>query len=262
VETFALPAPEPTPELPTPPPAAPQEALGIVPAAPELPFEAMLPTQAENSGAAPSYAALAAERQAGQWTQPSAEMLSSYPYTAEDGAIPAHRSEAAQPAAAQPGLLPVVAYADPAEIRETDTGFAELSTQQYSSLEDFLAKNEGRGSLTVQVLTTERDAPIPGCKVRVTRSIGGTDYLFYDALTDASGRAERMLLPAPKKQYTFQPVNGEAPYALYDIAVIHFNGSSQVFRNATIFDDTESIQVVHFSSSPASASYDGALYTE
>lgn len=144
--------------------------------------------------------------------------------------------------------LAKVAYMDPTYPppiagRTEAGGTWELPSPQFSSLDDFLAKNTGRGMLTLQALVDESGAPVQGANVKVTKTIGGVPYLFYDVQTDASGSAGQLILPAPEKQLSSFPPQGTAPYALYDVTVTYRN-ISETLQNVVIFADTETMQAV------------------
>ena len=138
-------------------------------------------------------------------------------------------------------------YPPPIEGRTDAGGTWELPSAPFASLDDFLAKNTGRGILTLQALAgqaqAENGTPLQGADVKVTKTIGGVTYQFYDVKTDAGGNAGRLQLPAPDKQYSSAPPQGTAPYALYDVTVTH-NNTPESLRNVVIFADTESMQTV------------------
>ena len=143
--------------------------------------------------------------------------------------------------------LAKVAFVDPAYpppiAGRTDAGGTwELQSAPFASPDDFLAKNTGRGILTLQA-QAENGAPLQGADVKVIKTIGGVTYQFYDVKTDAGGNAGRLQLPAPGQQYSNMPPQGTAPYALYDVTVTH-NNTPETLRNVVIFADTESMQTV------------------
>jgi hypothetical protein len=190
-------------------------------------------------------------------TLPVAETLERYPYTGADGSIPAYAAAEVAPA--------TVAF-DPLGGEYEDFGgagdgaeYVELPMEHYSSLEDFFAKNNGRGQLTVRVSSSVGGSPVAGANVKVTAAIGSTQYVFYDMATDASGAVSRLALPAPVKQISFTPPQTATPYALYDITVTGA-GANQVFRNVTIFADTESVQDVHIAPGLGEQTLNEALY--
>ena len=145
--------------------------------------------------------------------------------------------------------LSKVAYIDPTAPppiagRTEGGGTWELPSPQYDSLEDFLAKNTGRGVLTMQPLVDESGTPVRGARIRVTKNIGGVDYLFHDVQTDANGEAGRLVLPAPEKQLSERPPSGTPPYALYDVTLSLGGNRPETLHNVVIFADTESIQAL------------------
>jgi len=160
---------------------------------------------------------------------------------AEDAAgeaVFAYQAPDAVPAAA----IPDVAYAGPAAQHD---GFYELPAQDYTSLDDYLARNTARGILELQVRVASDDAaPVQGANVDVLRIINGVTYLFFHGVTDANGSAGRIALPAPDRSLSFAPPQGFVPYAVYTVSVTHGDYAPQVFENVTVFPDTESVQVV------------------
>jgi len=134
-------------------------------------------------------------------------------------------------------------YPPPIAGRTEAGGTWELPSPQFVSLDDFLAKNTGRGILALQALVDESGTPVQGANVKVTKTIGGVNYLFYDVKTDANGSAGQLLLPAPEKKLSGMPPQGAAPYALYDITVTYRN-IPEILQNVVIFPDTESMQAV------------------
>ena len=53
-----------------------------------------------------------------------------------------------------------------------------------------------QGSLRVQVSAAQGIFPIPGASVEVYRDFGAVREMFFTGVTDASGIAEKILLPA------------------------------------------------------------------
>jgi hypothetical protein len=149
------------------------------------------------------------------------------------------------PEAIQASAAPDVAYAEFAPAPQQQEGFYELPVQDYASLDDYLARNTARGILDLQVRAAADDAaPVQGANVDVLRTINGVTYLFFHGVTDASGSAGRIALPAPDRSLSFAPPQGFVPYAVYTVSVTHGDYAPQVFENVTVFPDTESVQVV------------------
>jgi len=173
-------------------------------------------------------------------------MEAAYAAYPDDGAVPAFR----MPQAAQ-AFAPAAAYGGPADVAYAaqDTieqdGYFELPVQDYASLEDYLARNTARGILELQVrVASDEGAPVPGAGVDILKTIAGVTYLFHHGVTDASGSAGRISLPAPDRSLSFAPPQGFVPYAVYTVSVSHGNYAPQVLENVTVFPDTESVQVV------------------
>lgn len=162
-------------------------------------------------------------------------------------------------------VLPTVAFDEEPAPGTLDSDYlppspyTQLSEPSFASLEDFLARNPAWGTLTVSAVTGA-GAPVSGAGVRVSKRIGGTDYLFYDVRTDPSGRSPRIALPAPAKQLSFAPPNGYAPYAAYRVAVTAPGSAPVVMEDVVIFADTESLQTARLGS-PVPAVYDEDAYT-
>ena len=60
----------------------------------------------------------------------------------------------------------------------------------------FRNANPEQGSLRVQVSAAQGIFPIPGASVEVYRDFGAVRETFYSGVTDSSGIADRILLPA------------------------------------------------------------------
>lgn len=60
----------------------------------------------------------------------------------------------------------------------------------------FRSAHPEQGSLRVQVSAAQGIFPIPGAAVEVYRDFGAVRETFYSGVTDSSGIADRILLPA------------------------------------------------------------------
>lgn len=58
-----------------------------------------------------------------------------------------------------------------------------------------------QGSLRVQVSAAQGIFPIPGASVEVYRDFGAVRETFYSGVTDSSGIADRILLPALPRRW-------------------------------------------------------------
>ena len=134
-------------------------------------------------------------------------------------------------------------------------GYFEMPIPTFASLDDFMAQNSAQGTLTIHVLTPEAGTPVASAQVQVTKLIGDTNYLFFDARTDARGTVGPIVLPTPPKDLAYD--ENAIPYALYDITVTHA-GRRQELLNVSMFADTGATQVVRLDNSPP---INQAIYT-
>ena len=191
------------------------------------------------------------------FTQPAVEAAYAAYLAPDDDAMPAYHAPQAVPASA---ALSDVAYAGQ-DGQQANSGYYELPSQEYASLEDYLARNTARGILELQVrVASDEGAPVPGANVDILRTINGVTYLFYHGVTDANGSAGRIALPAPDRNLSFMPPQGFVPYAVYTVSVTHGDYAPQVFENVTVFPDTEAVQVVRLGMAGAPAPVDESRY--
>jgi hypothetical protein len=205
---------------------------------------------------------------------PDPVALSRYPFTADDGSVPAYEQSEAIPVVAQSvysindeeyetqrnaelsryydedGLAQPFAGAFGTEEQYTNNYQSypalheEIEIPPCVNLDEYWAKNPETGLLTVRVTDAVRKEPVAGATVQVTRKCSDKTYRFATAVTDANGYASKISLPAPAKQISFAPSNDDLPYAVYDI-LVSLDSDYQLFRNATIFPNTESVQQVY-----------------
>lgn len=94
------------------------------------------------------------------------------------------------------------------------------------------------GSLKVQVFMAGRAYPVSSANVIIT---GEDGKVYFDGFTDSNGAITRLLLPAPKKQFSQSPQT-TPPYAQYDIFVSHPRFQSRRYLGVPVFSGVESIQ--------------------
>ncbi len=99
----------------------------------------------------------------------------------------------------------------------------------------------GKGSLYIRAFTASDALPVEGVLVRIRGANEENRLEEHSRLTDKNGLTERVILPAPDKNYSLSSGSPEAPYADYNVEV--FGGGYYVkrFFNVTVFADTESI---------------------
>lgn len=74
----------------------------------------------------------------------------------------------------------------------------------YETYDDFITDNSRIGKLKIQAYRGEQSFPVEGVKVRVSRDIGDTEYIFFDGMTDANGIIDNIELPAPPRSNSLE----------------------------------------------------------
>ncbi len=168
---------------------------------------------------------------------------------AEDA--PSQQAEEYEPPYAEPNMAQNVPGAEPTDDQQ-ERGSQSQPTQfpepQYSSLEDFQAKNSGRGTMIFRITTAREALPVEGAKCVITKKFGGTgseivaeiDTLF----TDRSGQTPPRTLPAPPKSLSQQYDNLIQPFSLYDATVSRDGYVDVVLTDIPVFDGVQSVQRV------------------
>lgn len=75
----------------------------------------------------------------------------------------------------------------------------DISETEYESYTDFIRENSRRGMLKVQASRAEQSIPVSGVKIRVSKDIGGREYVFFEGYTDRNGIIDGVELPAPPR---------------------------------------------------------------
>lgn len=78
-----------------------------------------------------------------------------------------------------------------------------------------------QGSLRVQVSAAQGIFPIPGASVEVYRDFGAVRETFYSGVTDSSGIADRILLPALPASLGLSSDTAGISGTAYTVAVSH-----------------------------------------
>ena len=102
-------------------------------------------------------------------------------------------------------------------------------------------KYEGLGAIRVKTYTAGGALPIEGTLVKL---YGTDDYnkdVKYSIITDSNGVTEKILLPAPSKEYSISPGAKEAPYAVYNVELAKDGYYAKRIDNIPIFGDTSAL---------------------
>ncbi len=120
----------------------------------------------------------------------------------------------------------------------------EYEVKRYNTYDEYLNDNPKSGSLRVQAFVAGRAFPVSNVKVRVTKEIGEQPYTIAERMTDSSGIAGNIILPAPESNLSETPVTTQMPYATYDVLIEQPRYVTLLYKDVPIFDSIESIQPV------------------
>lgn len=145
------------------------------------------------------------------------------------------------------------AFAPPGEIVEINPPESGPGTDplqpvnpEPETYERFLADNPKTGILRIQASIGGRAVPVAGAKVTVSRDFTDGSRVLATSVTDSSGIADGIRLPAPDKSQSQSPETGKPPYAAYTVTVSHPQFETQVFTQVPVFEGIHSIQPVRF----------------
>ena len=100
------------------------------------------------------------------------------------------------------------------------------------------------GSLTVQVAESESAVPIPGAQVTVTKENGDGISLQGTLITDRSGLAGPIFLPAPPAEASLSP-SLTLPYEIYYVEISHPGYYTEQNHMVQIFGDSASHLIIN-----------------
>lgn len=126
----------------------------------------------------------------------------------------------------------------------TGESISNFPVSEYSSIEEFEAKNTGCGSLEFRVFAANQALPIEGASIIVTTRINGGDITMFKTITNNSGETDSFTLPAPSKELSQRSSNKIQPFSLYDATVEKNGYTNVILRDIPIFDGVQSIQRV------------------
>ncbi len=98
-----------------------------------------------------------------------------------------------------------------------------------------------QGSLRVQVSAAQGIFPIPGASVEVYRDFGTLRETFYTGVTDASGIAEKILLPALPAALGLSSDTAGISGTAYEVSVSHPDYREPDHQRVLIFPRIESV---------------------
>lgn len=128
--------------------------------------------------------------------------------------------------------------------RGTGESISNFPVSEYSTEEEFEAKNTGGGMLEFRVFSANQALPVEGAEIVVTTNINGGEQRMFRTMTNNSGETETFTLPAPSKELSQNSANKIQPFSLYNAVVEKPGYTKVILRDIPIFDGVLSIQRV------------------
>ena len=124
----------------------------------------------------------------------------------------------------------------------------ENSTMRKGPEQWFLDAHPERGSVRVQVSTGRGLFPVEGARVEIYRRLGTEPMVFYEGVTDASGIAEDIRLPALPAGWSQSAETAGISGTVYQVSVRHPQHSTVEGRPVTVFPRIETVLAVSLGS--------------
>lgn len=120
----------------------------------------------------------------------------------------------------------------------------ENSTMRKEPEQWFLDAHPERGSVRVQVSTGRGLFPVEGARVEIYRRLGPEPTVFYEGVTDASGIAEDIRLPALPAGWSQSAETAGISGTVYQVSVHHPQHGTVEGRPVTVFPRIETVLAV------------------
>lgn len=133
----------------------------------------------------------------------------------------------------------------PAYLRSLCANPSEEQRQRCNDIQRFLAQNPETGTMQIETSAAGRAFAVNSARVMIFLPLDSGNITLFDGLTDISGLTDKIILPAPARNLSTSPNNGNAlPYAVYTVYVEHPSFVRSIFNNVPVFSGVESIQPV------------------
>ena len=120
----------------------------------------------------------------------------------------------------------------------------ENSTMRKGPEQWFLDAHPERGSVRVQVSTGRGLFPVEGARVEIYRRLGPEPTVFYEGVTDASGIAEDIRLPALPAGWSQSAETAGISGTVYQVSVRHPQHGTVEGLPVTVFPRIETVLAV------------------
>lgn len=182
-----------------------------------------------------------------QMTEPAPEIINEVPTGEPVEGEAAPQIEQYEPPFDEPQMAQNVPGASPVneqQERGSQSTPRVFPEPQYSSFEDFQAKNTGRGTIVFRITTAREALPVENAKCVISKKFGGVIAEIDTLISDRSGQTPPRILPAPPKSLSQQYDNLVQPFALYDATVSREGYVDVVLTDIPVFDGVQSVQRV------------------
>ncbi len=133
----------------------------------------------------------------------------------------------------------------PAYLRSLCANPSEEQRQRCNDIQRFLTQNPETGTMQIETSAAGRAFAVNSARVMIFLPLDSGNITLFDGLTDISGLTDKIILPAPARNLSTSPNNGNAlPYAVYTVYVEHPSFVRSIFNNVPVFSGVESIQPV------------------
>lgn len=124
----------------------------------------------------------------------------------------------------------------------------EKDTMQKSPEQWFMDAHPERGTMRVQVSTGRGLFPVEGARVEVYRHFGPERTVFHEGVTDASGIAEDIRLPALPVGWSRSAETAGISGTVYQVSVHHPQYGAVEGQPVTVFPRIETVLAVSLGS--------------
>ena len=129
---------------------------------------------------------------------------------------------------------------------QKNTPLHAAETAADDPIRTFLSQNPAFGTLIFQVTGGQGAFPVPNATILLTKQLNDQQSLSFTVVTDESGKAAPVSLPAPSRELSQRPGNGIV-FATYQAEISAPNYVTTEIRDLPVFDGITTIQPVSLS---------------
>ena len=129
---------------------------------------------------------------------------------------------------------------------QKNTPLHAAETAADDPIRTFLSQNPAFGTLIFQVTGGQGAFPVPNATILLTKQLNDQQSLSFTVVTDESGKAAPVSLPAPSRELSQRPGNGIV-FATYQAEISAPGYVTTEIRDLPVFDGITTIQPVSLS---------------